>query len=88
MGYVVDLTLIVQAVFQVSLQDRLEGIVTEDQVNAVIYEFYCSEKKKRIHNAIWEFVGMRHPFAKDSIIEKIESLIEENEVRVPYLDVN
>jgi hypothetical protein len=88
MGYVVELTLIVQAVFQVSLQDRLEGIETEDQVNAIIYEFYCSEKKKRIHDAIWEFVGTKHLFAKDSIIEKIESLIEENEVCVPYLDVN
>lgn len=84
MGYVVDLTLIIQAVFQVSLQDRVEGKVTQDRVNAVIYEFHCSEKKRRIHNAIWEFVGAKHPFAKDSVMEKIESLLQENEVQNSY----
>ena len=84
MGYVVDLTLIIQAVFQVSLQDRVEGKVTQDRVNAVIYEFHCSEKKRRIHNAIWEFVGAKHPFAKDSVMEKIESLLQENEVQSSY----
>lgn len=85
MGYVVDLTLIIQAVFQVSLQDQVEGKVTQDRVNAIIYEFHCSEKKRRIHNAIWEFVGAKHPFAKDSVMEKIESLLQENEVRNPCI---
>lgn len=80
MGYVVDLTLIIQAVFQVSLQDRREGKVTQDRVNAIIYEFHCSEKKIRIHDAIWEFVGTKHLFAKESVIEKIESLLQDNEV--------
>ncbi|KAF8696555.1 hypothetical protein AX14_001521 [Amanita brunnescens Koide BX004] len=82
MGYVVDLTLIIQAVFQVSLQDRREGKVTQDQVNAIIYEFHCSEKKIRIHDAIWEFVGTKHLFAKESVIEKIESLLQDNEITI------
>ena len=80
MGYVVDLTLILQAIFQVSLQDRLEGKVSEDRVDEIIYEFHCSDKKKRIHDAIRTFVGNQHPFAKDSVVDKIESLIRDNEV--------
>jgi len=46
MGYVVYLTLILQAVFIVSLQDHSEGKVSLDRVKEVIYEFYFSEKKK------------------------------------------
>lgn len=77
MGYVVDLTLILQAVFQASLQDRAEGKVTQDRVTEIIYEFHFSEKKKRIHNAI---VGTQHLVAKNSMVEQIKSLINENEV--------
>ncbi|KAF8351818.1 kinase-like domain-containing protein [Amanita rubescens] len=80
MGYVVDLTLILQAVFQVSLQDRLEGKVTQDRVNEIIYEFHCSDKKKRIHDAIRSFVVAQHPFAKDNVVNRIESLIKDNEM--------
>jgi hypothetical protein len=78
MGYVVDLTLILQAVFQASLQDRAEGKVTQDRVTEIIYEFHFSEKKKRIHDAI---VGTQHLVAKGSMVEQIKSLINENEVR-------
>jgi hypothetical protein len=88
MGYVVDLTLILQAVFQVSLQDRLEGKVTQDRVNEIIYEFHCSDKKKRIHEAIRSFVVAQHPFAKDSVVNKIESLIKDNEVCSSNLTIN
>lgn len=77
MGYVVDLTLILQAVFQVSLH-RTGGKVTEDHVTEIIYEFHLSEKRKRIHGAI---VGAQHLVAKDSTVEQIKSLIHKNEVR-------
>ncbi len=88
MGYVVDLTLILQAAFRVSLQDRLEGKVTQDRVNEIIYEFHCSDKKKRIHDAIRSFVVAQHPFAKDSVVNKIESLIKDNEVCSSNLTIN
>ncbi len=78
MRYVVDLTLILQAVFQVSLHDRTEGKATQDRVSEIIYEFHLSEKKKLIHNAI---VGAQHLVANDSVVEQIKSLIKENEVR-------
>ena len=77
MGYVVDLTLILQAVFQVSLQDQAEGKLTHDRVTEIIYEFHLSEMKKCIHDAI---VRAQHPVAKDSMVEQITSLIKENEV--------
>lgn len=79
MAYVVDLTLILQAVFQVSLKDRTEGKVTKDRVTEIIYEFHLSEKKKGIHDAI---VGAQHLVAKDSMVDQIKSLIKENEVRI------
>ena len=78
MGYVVDLTLILQAVFQVSLQDRTEGKITRDRVTEIIYEFHLSEKKKHIHDTI---VGAQRPVAKDSMAEQMKSLIKENKVR-------
>ena len=80
MGYVVDLTLILQAVFRVSIEERLEKNAMQERLNEIIYEFHLSERKKLIHDAIWSFVGVRHPFAKDNAVDKIESLIIENEV--------
>ena len=88
MGYVVDLTLILQAIFQVSLQDPLEGKVAEDRIDEIIYEFHCSDKKKRIHDTIRSFVGIQHPFAKESVVEKIELLIKDNEVCSSNLHIN
>ena len=73
MGYVVDLMLILQAVFLVSLEDHSEGKVSLDHVKEIIYEFYFSDKKKRIHNAIRDF---RPSFAKGEVVDKIESLLK------------
>lgn len=80
MGYIIDLILILQAVFCVSIQGPSERKVTRDNVNEIIYEFHLSERKKAIHNAIRAFVGSRHPFAKVNVVDKIESLIKENVV--------
>jgi hypothetical protein len=76
----VDLTLILQAVFQVSLQDGPEKKVTPDRVNEIIYEYHSSEKKKCIHDAIWEFTRTHSPTMKDDVADLIESLINENQV--------
>ena len=73
-----DLTLILQAVFQASLQSRTEGNVTQDCITGIIYEFQLSEKKKCIHDAI---LGVQHLVANDSVVQQIKSLIKENEVR-------
>lgn len=78
MGYVVDLTLILQAVFQVS---HIEGKVTRDNVDEIIYEFHCSEKKQNIHNAIQKYIETRYMFARSDMANEIASLIEKNEVR-------
>ena len=79
MGYVVDLTLILSAMFQVSLQDYYEGTVTVHHVDEILYEFHSSEKKKNIHHAIRTFA--QHSRAKDDVVEKIQLLLEENKVR-------
>jgi hypothetical protein len=79
MGYVVDLTLILQAMFQVSLQDQFEGQVTLEHVDEIIYEFHCSERKKKIHDAICAFA--QHTVGKDNVVEKIQSLLNEHQVR-------
>ena len=80
MGYVVDLTLVLQAIFQVSLDDQFEGKVELDRIDEIIDKFHCSEKKKRIHNVIRTFAGVQHPLANYVVADKIESLIRENEV--------
>ena len=81
MGYIIDLILILQAIFCVSIRGPSERKVTQDNVNEIIYEFHLSERKELIHDAIWTFVGSRHPFAKVNVVDKIESLIKENMVR-------
>ena len=80
MGYVVNLTLILQAIFQVSLRDHTEGKVTMDSVDEIIYEFHCSEKKKNIHNAIRKTIETGYIFARGNVVNEISSLIEKNEV--------
>ncbi|KAF8351815.1 hypothetical protein F5887DRAFT_932499 [Amanita rubescens] len=79
MGYVVDIILILQAVFQISLEDR--GKMTPDDVNGIIYEFICSERKESIHNAIIAFVGDHDLPKSDMMMDKIESLIKETETK-------
>ncbi|KAK2462350.1 hypothetical protein APHAL10511_005656 [Amanita phalloides] len=76
-GYVVDLTLILQVVFQVSLQNE-EGKVEEDQVMAIVDRFDQSSKKKEIHDKIKGFIDRHYPFTKISVVGKIESLITAN----------
>jgi hypothetical protein len=88
MGYVADLTLILQAVFRVSLEDRFEGRITTDRINDIIYEFVCSGKKDSIHTAITSFVGDQHLPPKGEMANKIRLLIEENEVRNSLLNVD
>ena len=80
MGYVVNLTLILQAIFQVSLRDHIDGKVTMESVDEIIYEFHCSEKKKNIHNAIRKSIETRYIFARSNVVNEITSLIEKNEV--------
>jgi len=63
--------------FQVSLQDE-ESKVTADHVDEIIYEFHCSEKKKKIHQAIRVFA--QHTFAKDNALEKVQLLLHEYQV--------
>ena len=75
-----DLTLVLQAIYLVSLQNQSEGKVTADCVNEIVYEFHCSEKKKNIHNVIRTFVEAQYTFAKDDVVEKIQSLLNTNEV--------
>lgn len=74
-----DLTLILGAVFRVSLEERLGKEALRERLDEIICEFHLSEKKKAIHTAIWEFVGPQRPFAK-AMVDKIESLIKGNEV--------
>jgi hypothetical protein len=80
MGYVVDLTLIQQAIFLASLQHPLEEKDLEDRVNEIIYEFCCSGKKDDIHNEIREFVATQDWHSEINVVNKIESLIKANEV--------
>ncbi|KAF8716708.1 hypothetical protein AX14_012230 [Amanita brunnescens Koide BX004] len=80
MGYVVDLTLILQAIFQVSLQDRSDGKVAQDNIDEIIYEFHCSEKKKNIHDAIRKSIETGYIFARENVVNEIASLIEKYEM--------
>lgn len=75
MGYVVDLTLILQCIFNVSLEDRLEGVVTKDSVIESIGEFN-SDKKRIVHDAIRHFVEALYPFTNGDLEKEIASLIQ------------
>ena len=79
MGYVVDLTLLLQAMCQVSFQDQGAGSVTVDHVDEILYAFHASEKKRIIHQEIRAFA--QESFAKDKAVEKIRSLLHGNQVR-------
>jgi|SRR6266550_2902710 len=85
MRYVVDLTIILQTVFQLSLRDRSEGHMTlGEHVNLILYEFLL-EKKTSIHSSIREFVETRRQFAQNSVVDKMNALVKENEVRCSHL---
>ncbi|KAF8690274.1 hypothetical protein AX14_003036 [Amanita brunnescens Koide BX004] len=78
MGYVVDLTLILEAAFQVS-HEELGQEAFRERLDEIIREFHLSERKKTIHTAIWAFVGAQRPFSK-AMVDKIELLIKDNEI--------
>lgn len=81
MGYVVDLTLILQVVAQLCSPSRVWFTEeTQNRVNEIIYMFYYSKKRNRIHKAIRDFVSFQRPFSKRRVLEKIASLISENQV--------
>ena len=77
MGFVVDIILILQAAS--SFEDKRK--VTPEDVNGIIYEFICSERKEVVHKAIIAFVGDHDLPRSDMMADKIESLIKETEVR-------
>ena len=81
MGYVVDLILILQVIFHVSLRDHFKGKAALDSIDEIIYEFHYSEKKKHIHDEIRKFTETRYLFAKSDVANEIALLIEKNEVR-------
>ncbi len=82
MGYVVDLTLILQAVSQLCSPSRVWFTEkAQDRVNEIVYVFYCSEKRNRIHKEIMDFVSFQRPFGKRRVLDKIASLIRENQVK-------
>ena len=74
MGYVVDLTLIMKAVFQESLKQQ-DSKVTQDRVNDIVGEFNKWGKKTEIHNVITSFSSTANLFAKDAVVGEIEHLI-------------
>jgi hypothetical protein len=74
MGYVVDLTIIMQAVFRVSLKDK-EGNVEQERVNDIIDKFSESKTKKEIHDSIRAFVEDRNLLGREGAVGKLEELI-------------
>ena len=74
MGYVVDLTLIMKAVFQESLKQQ-DSKVTQDRVNDIVGEFNKWGKKTEINSVITSFSSTANLFAKDAVVGEIEHLI-------------
>jgi hypothetical protein len=74
MGYVVDLTLIMKAVFQESLKQQ-DSKVTQERVNIIVDEFNKWEKKTEVHRGITSFSSTANLFGKDAVVNKIEHFI-------------
>lgn len=79
MAYVVDLILILQAAFQISLQDWLEGKVAKENINEIVYVFHCSEMKKAIHDEVRALVKAQ---CLANMVDEVELLVKKNEVRM------
>jgi hypothetical protein len=77
MGYIVDLTIIMQVVFRISLQNS-HGTVDVARVEQEMEIFMNSRTKETIHADIRTFVQGINPFGRDSIVHKIELLIHFN----------
>ena len=81
MGYVVNLTLILQYILRLSLRVQFKEKVTLDRMDEIIYQFHSSEKKKNIHGSIRKFIEARYSsFTRNEVENEILSLIEKNEV--------
>ncbi|KAF8351810.1 kinase-like domain-containing protein [Amanita rubescens] len=78
MRYLVDLILILQAVFQIFL--RFKGKVTPDSVNEIVYEFVCSERMEMVHNTITAIVRDQPSPASNTMMSKVNALLKENEI--------
>ncbi|KAF8629773.1 hypothetical protein AX15_003278 [Amanita polypyramis BW_CC] len=79
MGYVVDLTLIMQVVFQASLEDQqLEGHVTKERIEEITNKFRRSAARKDIHNTIRTFVAAEYPFGRNTVADEMELLIRKH----------
>jgi hypothetical protein len=78
MGYIVDLTIIMQAVRRISFQSSHGNHVDVACVEQEMDNFMDSQAKESIHASIRAFVKGGIPPGKESIISKIESLIYSN----------
>ena len=74
MGYVVDLTIIMQAIFRISLADK-EGAVDQERVTEIVNKFDESDTKKEIHEAVRAFVEDKNLLAREGAVGKLEELI-------------
>ena len=90
MGYIVGLTIIMQAVFRISLQNS-HRTVDVACVEQKMENFMNSRTKETIHADIRTFVQGVNPLGRDSIVHKIESLIYLNStisIWIAYADKN
>lgn len=78
MGYIVDLTIILQRVFRISVEDE-NGIIDTQRIKDIVEVFDKSQAKKNIHADIRAFVhDLRNPLSKELVIQRIETLIYSN----------
>ena len=77
MGYVVDLTLIMRAVFRASCENE-DGIIQKNRVEEIIEKYDKSRAKQGVHDSIRGFVQDHYPFLKSTAVEKIESLVNQD----------
>ena len=76
MAYVVDLIVIMRAVFQDSCENE-DGIIQSQRVEEIIDNYHKSATKKKIHDSIRGFVEHQFPCWRSTVVEKIESMIEQ-----------
>jgi len=75
-GYVVDLTIIMQAIFRASLPHK-EGEVDQEHIKEIVDKYDRSETKKDVHDAIRSFVHEQNLLAREGVVDKIEELINQ-----------
>ena len=77
MAYVVDLIVIMRAVFQASCEDK-DGTIQRHRVEEIIDKYNESERKREIHDTIRGFVQHQFPCKRSTVVGKIEALIKED----------